>query len=234
MARAKVLVVDDERKIRDLVTLYLERDGYQVLQAATGEAALEASKPGYADVVVLDLMLPGISGEDVAATLRRTSGVPVIMLTAKSQEEDRISGLKLGADDYVVKPFSPRELVARVDAVLRRSRGDGEADVESFNDGAITIGRQARQVAVDGRCVDLTRTEFDLLAQLASRPGRVFTRLELVDRLQGWDYDGFERTVDAHVKNLRHKLGEDPRRPRFVGTVIGVGYRFVARPDGDA
>ncbi|HEV1996836.1 MAG TPA: response regulator transcription factor [Candidatus Dormibacteraeota bacterium] len=233
MGRAKVLVVDDERKIRETVTLYLERDGYEVLQAASGEAALEASKPGYADLVVLDLMLPGISGEDVAETLHRTSGVPIIMLTAKSQEEDRIAGLHLGADDYLVKPFSPRELVARVDAVLRRTRGDREPAVESFAGGAITIARQARQVAVDGRRLDLTRTEFDLLALLASRPDRVFTRLELVDRLQGSEYDGFERTIDAHVKNLRHKLGDDRRHPRFVETVIGVGYRFAARPDED-
>ena len=228
-----MLVVDDERKIREMVTLYLERDGYQVLQASTGEAALEASKPGYADLVVLDLMLPGISGEDVAETLHRTSQVPVIMLTAKSQEEQRIDGLRLGADDYVVKPFSPRELVARVDAVLRRTRGGRDQVPESFNTGAITIARPTREVRVDGEPVELTRTEFDLLALLASRPGRVFTRPELVDRLQGSDYDGFERTMDAHVKNLRHKLGEDPRHPRFVDTVIGVGYRFAARPDGD-
>ncbi len=234
MGRAKVLVVDDERKIRDLVTLYLERDGYQVLQAASGEAALAASKPGYADVVVLDLMLPGISGEDVAETLGRTSGVPVIMLTAKSQEEDRISGLRHGADDYVVKPFSPRELVARVEAVLRRTGGDREASVESFNKGAISIARHAREVMVDGRRVDLTHTEFDLLALLASRRGRVFTRLELVDRLQGSEYEGYERTIDAHVKNLRHKLGDDPRHPRFVETIIAVGYRFGATPDEPA
>lgn len=234
MARAKVLVVDDERKIRDLVTLYLERDGYQVFQAATGEAALEASKPGYADVVVLDLMLPGISGEDVAETLHRTSGVPIIMLTAKSQEEDRISGLRLGADDYIVKPFSPRELVARVDAVLRRAGADRETEVESFNSGALTLQRASRRVAVDGRLQDLTRTEFDLLALLASRPGRVFTRLEMVDRLRGSDYEGFERSIDAHIKNLRHKICVDTSHPRFVETVVGVGYRFAGQPDGDA
>jgi two-component system, OmpR family, response regulator RegX3 len=231
MAKGTVLVVDDERKIRDTVTLYLERDGYDVLQAATGEVALKAARPGHADLVVLDLMLPDLSGEEVAEALRAISSVPIIMLTAKAQEEDRIAGLQRGADDYMVKPFSPRELVARVDAVLRRTRGEATEASDSYLGGAIEINRGQHHVLVDGHPKELTHTEFDLLVTLASRPGRVFTRLELVNRLMGYDYDGFERTVDAHVKNLRHKLAENPRRPRFVETVIGVGYRFAPGRD---
>lgn len=231
MAKGTVLVVDDERKIRDTLTLYLERDGYDVLQAASGEAALRAARPGHADLVVLDLMLPDLSGEEVAEALRAISSVPIIMLTAKAQEEDRIAGLQSGADDYMVKPFSPRELVARVDAVLRRTRGEAMEASDSYGGGAIQVNRERHQILVDGSPVELTHTEFDLLVTLASRPGRVFTRLELVNRLMGYDYDGFERTVDAHIKNLRHKLGEDPKRPRYVETVIGVGYKFAPGRD---
>ena len=231
MAKGTVLVVDDERKIRETVTLYLERDGYDVVQAASGEAALKAAKPGHADLVVLDLMLPDLSGEDVAVALRAISSVPIIMLTAKAQEEDRIAGLQSGADDYMIKPFSPRELVARVDAVLRRTRGEAPDVSDSYAAGAIQINRERHQVVVDGRPAELTHTEFDLLVALASRPGRVFSRLELVNRLMGYDYDGFERTVDAHVKNLRKKIGRDPGRPGFVETVIGVGYKFAPQRD---
>jgi len=231
MAKGTVLVVDDERKIRDTVTLYLERDGYDVLQAASGEAALKAARPGLCDLVVLDLMLPDLSGEEVAVALRAISTVPIIMLTAKAQEEDRIAGLRSGADDYLVKPFSPRELVARADSVLRRTRGESKETGESYGGGAIQINRAKHEILVDGQLREVTHTEFDLVVALASRPGRVFSRLELVNRLMGYDYDGFERTVDAHVKNLRHRLGEDPRRPRFVQTVIGVGYKFAPGRD---
>ena len=231
MAKGTVLVVDDERKIRETVTLYLERDGCDVVQAASGEAALKAARPGHADLVVLDLMLPDLSGEEVAVALRAISSVPIIMLTAKAQEEDRVAGLQSGADDYMVKPFSPRELVARVDAVLRRTRGEAREVSDSYAGGALQINRERRQVLVDARPVELTHTEFDLLVALASHPGRVFTRLELVNRLMGYDYDGFERTVDVHVKNLRKKLGNVPVLPRFVETVIGVGYRFAPGRD---
>ena len=232
MAKGTVLVVDDERKIRDTVTLYLERDGYDVVQAASGEAALAAVAPSHTDLVVLDLMLPGLTGEEVTAAIRAISSVPIIMLTAKAQEEDRVAGLQGGADDYMVKPFSPRELVARVDAVLRRTRGESGEAGDSYGAGAIHISPGTRQVIVDDVPVELTRTEFDLLVVLASRPGRVFTRIEIVNRLMGYEYEGFERTVDAHIKNLRHKLGEKPGRRRFVQTVIGVGYRFAADRDG--
>lgn len=231
MAKGTVLVVDDERKIRDTVALYLEREGYDVLQAVSGEAALKAARPGHCDLVVLDLMLPDLSGEDVAKAIRSISNMPIIMLTAKAQEEDRIAGLKSGADDYMVKPFSPRELVARVDAVLRRTRGEAIDTADSYGGGAIQINRATHEILVDGHPAEVTRTEFDLVVALASRPGRVFSRLELVNRLMGYDYDGFERTVDAHVKNLRHRLGEDTKAPRFVQTVIGVGYRFAPGRD---
>ena len=229
---ATVLVVDDERKIRDLVRSYLEREGYAVLQADTGQGALEAASRAEPDLVVLDLMLPDLSGEEVARSLRENSAVPIIMLTAKSSEDDRVAGLRIGADDYLVKPFSPRELVARVQAVLRRTGGDGTGGMSaSFYEGALTIDREAREVTVDGNTLVLTRSEFDLLAALASRPGRVFSRYELVTRVQGYDYEGYERTIDAHVKNLRRKLGEDPKKPRYVVTMAGVGYKFGAKAD---
>ena len=227
MAKGTVLVVDDERKISETVALYLERDGYDVVQEGTGDAALKAARPGRCDLVVLDLMLPDLSGEEVAKAIRSISNMPIIMLTAKAQEEDRIAGLQSGADDYMVKPFSPRELVARVDAVLRRTRGEASEPADSYGDGAIQVNRATHQILVDGKPAEVTHTEFDLVVALASRPGRVFSRMELVDRLMGYDYEGYERTVDAHVKNLRHRLGEDTKRPRFVQTVIGVGYRFA-------
>lgn len=232
MGSATVLVVDDERKIRDLVRSYLEREGYSVFQADTGQQALETAARIGPDLVVLDLMLPDLAGEEVARSLREGSDVPIIMLTAKSSEDDRVTGLRIGADDYLVKPFSPRELVARVQAVLRRTAGSAPSGpTASFEKGALTIDREAREVTVDEHAVDLTRSEFDLLAALALRPGRVFSRYELVTRVQGYDYDGYERTIDAHVKNLRRKLGEDPKSPRYVVTVAGVGYKFGVKAD---
>jgi DNA-binding response OmpR family regulator len=182
-------------------------------------------------MVILDLMLPDISGEEVARSIRSVSDTPIIMLTAKAGEDDRIAGLRLGADDYLVKPFSPRELVARVEAVLRRVGGVRQEGAVAFGDGEVTIDRETREVLIGGRAVDLTRSEFDLLFALASRPGRVFSRFELVTRVQGYDYEGYDRTVDAHVKNLRKKLGDDPKGPRFVVTVTGVGYKFGLKPD---
>ena len=231
MGKATILVVDDERKIRELVRSYLEREGYAVLEADTGQRALEAVSRAEPDLVVLDLMLPDISGEEVAKSIRSVSDLPIIMLTAKAGEDDRISGLRLGADDYLVKPFSPRELVARVDAVLRRVGGARQEGAIAFGEGEVTIDRESREVVVSGGTVDLTRSEFDLLLALASRPGRVFSRFELVTRVQGYDYEGYDRTVDAHVKNLRKKLGDDPKGPRFVVTVTGVGYKFGLKPD---
>ena len=231
MGTATILVVDDERKIRDLVRSYLEREGYSVLLADSGQRALETSSRVAPDLVVLDLMLPDLSGEEVARSLRTASDVPIIMLTSKAKEEDRVAGLRLGADDYLVKPFSPRELVARVEAVLRRAGGGRAEGPLSFGDGEIVIDRETRGVTLGGAPVDLTRSEFDLLYALASRSGRVYSRYELVTRVQGYDYEGYERTIDAHVKNLRRKLGDDPKNPRYVITVTGVGYKFGVPAD---
>ena len=231
MGTATILVVDDERKIRDLVRSYLEREGYTVLVADSGQGALEALERANPDLVVLDLMLPDVSGEEVARSVRSHSDLPIIMLTAKAGENDRVAGLRLGADDYLVKPFSPRELVARVEAVLRRASGGAANGAMSLDEGRLVIDRESREVAVDGAAVELTRSEFDLLHALASRPGRVYSRYELITKVQGYDYEGYERTIDAHVKNLRRKLGDDPRHPRYVLTVMGVGYKFGVKPD---
>lgn len=232
MSIGTVLVVDDERKIRDLVRSYLEKAGYRVADTGSGHAAVALAAEIQPDLVVLDLGLPDLPGEDVLRAIRRSSPVPVVMLTARASETDRISGLELGADDYVTKPFSPRELVARVEAVLRRPAGlrvDGPA---TYGHGGLSIDQERREVAVQDRQVELTRTEFDLLTALASRPGRAWSRYELVNRIQGYDYDGYDRTIDAHVKNLRRKLGDDPRRPVYVRTVPGIGYKFGAAADG--
>jgi two-component system, OmpR family, response regulator RegX3 len=227
---ATILVVDDERKIRDLVRSYLELEGYAVLVADTAERALESASRSDPDLVVLDLGLPDLSGEEVARTLRTASNVPIIMLTAKAAEDDRVAGLRLGADDYLAKPFSPRELVARVEAVLRRANGSRE-HMMSFDGGRLAIDRDSREVTLDGTVLDLTRSEFDLLHALASHAGRVFSRFELINRVQGYDYDGYERTIDQHVKNLRRKLAEDPKHPRYILTAIGVGYKFGMKTD---
>jgi two-component system, OmpR family, response regulator RegX3 len=231
MGTATVLVVDDERKIRDTVRAFLERQHYAVLVAATGQEALDVAGRLNPDLVVLDLMLPDLAGEEVARSLRALSQVPIIMLTAKASEAERVAGLRLGADDYVVKPFSPLELVARVGAVLRRSRPGGAEGVLSFGGGALVIDPAGREVRLGGQPVPLTRSEFDLLAALAATPGRVFSRYELVARVHGYDYEGYERTADVHVKNLRAKLGDDPKAPRWIITVPGVGYKLGARPD---
>ena len=230
MGTSTILVVDDERKIRDLVRSYLELEGYAVLVADTAERALEAASRSQPDLVVLDLGLPDLPGEEVARTLRTASNVPIIMLTAKSSEDDRVTGLRLGADDYLTKPFSPRELVARVDAVLRRTGGSREHHL-SFGDGDLVIDRESREVTLDGATVDMTRSEFDLLRTLASHAGRVFSRYELINRVQGYDYEGYERTIDQHVKNIRRKLHDDPKHPHYLVTAIGVGYKFGVKPD---
>lgn len=233
MGKATILVVDDERKIRDLVRSYLEAEGYSVLTAETGQGALELALRTHPDVIVLDLMLPDLSGEEVTRSLRETSDVPILMLTAKATEDDRVTGLRLGADDYLVKPFSPRELTARIEAILRRTRGARpDAGALSFEGGHLVIDRDAWEVRVNGEPALLTKSEFDLLLALASRPGRVFSRYELVTRVQGFDFEGYERTIDAHVKNLRRKLGDDPRAPGYIVTVTGVGYKLAVAADG--
>jgi DNA-binding response OmpR family regulator len=227
-----VLVVDDEAKLRQLVRDYLERDGFTVLEADGGQRALALATSAHPDLIILDLGLPDLPGEEVARLLRKTSDVPLVMLTARAGESDRVMGLRLGADDYVVKPFSPRELVARVEAILRRSRGGtvGAEELASYGEGAVRIDTERREVHSDGEPVSLTRTEFDLLAALASRPGRAWTRLELITRVQGYDFEGYERTIDVHVKNLRRKLG-DAAPFRLVVTMAGVGYKFGVERD---
>ena len=230
MATGTILVVDDEPKIRSLVRTYLEREGYQVFDTGTGTDAVDIARRLQPDLVVLDLGLPDLPGEEVLRLVRRTADMPVVMLTARASEGDRVAGLKLGADDYVTKPFSPRELVARVEAVLRRAGGFRPAQA-SYGQGRLIVDLDSREVILEEAVVELTRTEFDLLTALTSRPGRAWSRFELVTRLQGDDYDGYERTVDAHVKNLRRKLGDDPRQPEFVRTVPGIGYKFDQAAD---
>jgi len=227
MSGETILVVDDEAKIVKTVKAYLESAGFRVATAQDGQMALTVFRHERPALVVLDLGLPAIDGLDVARTLRRESDVPIIMLTARVDEPDKLIGLELGADDYVTKPFSPRELVARVRAVLRRVGGEREQAVPPIAAGEVEIDLERRQVTVAGRMVDLTPTEFDLLVVLARNPGRVFTRLELLDRVQGYAFEGYERTVDAHVKNLRQKIETDPKQPRYLLTVYGVGYRFA-------
>jgi DNA-binding response OmpR family regulator len=227
VAGETILVVDDEAKILKTVRAYLENAGFQVMTAGEGQMALAHFRHQRPALVVLDLGLPDMDGLDVARTMRRESDVPLIMVTARVDETDRLIGLELGADDYVTKPFSPRELVARVRAVLRRTHGERQTAPPPIVAAGVSIDLERRQVVVDGREVELTPTEFDLLAVLARHPGRVFSRLELLDRVQGYAFEGYERTVDAHVKNLRQKIEPDPKNPRYVETVYGVGYRFA-------
>lgn len=226
----QILVVDDEAGIRDLVGQYLRNEGFDVDVAADGADALLRFKRRTPDLVVLDLRLPGIDGLDVLREIRRTSSAYVIVLTARADETDKLIGLELGADDYITKPFSPRELVARVRAVLRRRR-DGDAagdDVMRFDGLVVDVDRH--EVRVDDEPVVVTSLEFELLAAMAGAPGRVFSRRQLIERVWGWDFFGDERLVDVHVRNLRKALGDAAEHPRFVGTVRGVGYKLVAQP----
>jgi DNA-binding response OmpR family regulator len=224
----RVLLVEDEKSIRSAVAAYLEREGYWVTPAEDGQAALEAFAKHKFDVIVLDLMLPKISGEEVCRRIRNASDVPIIMLTAKGEEEDRIAGLELGADDYLVKPFSPRELVARVRALLRRAHVDSEPQRDRLIFGNLEVDVTGHKAFLRGAELDLTASEFKLLTTLARYPGRVYSRMELVEKVLGYDFEGYERTIDSHVKNLRAKLEDDPRDPTYIWTVHGVGYRFEA------
>ncbi len=220
-----ILVVDDEAKIARLVRDYLEQAGYRVVLAFDGRQALAAFRHEKPRLVVLDLMLPQVDGLDVARAIRQESDTPIIMLTARVEEADKIVGLELGADDYVTKPFSPRELVARVRAVLRRVEGQPRA-AQTLSVGDLEIDPERRTVTVAGRSVDLTPTEFDLLSLLVRHPGRVFSRMELLERVQGYTYQGYERTIDAHIKNIRQKIEDDPKKPRYILTLYGLGYKF--------
>ena len=225
-----VLVVDDEPGIIEIARDYLEHAGFAVITATDGPSALTAVRVRKPDVLVLDLGLPGMDGLDVARAVRRDSTLPIIMLTARDDELDRVLGLEIGADDYVTKPFSPRELVARVRAILRRVDRQEEPS-DRIEVGAMSIDISRMRVTVGDRTVDLTPTEFQLLVALARQPGRIFTRSQLLDSIHGLAFESYERAIDAHVKNLRRKLEDDPGRPRYVLTVYGVGYRFAEEPE---
>jgi DNA-binding response OmpR family regulator len=222
----KILVVEDELEIIKLVRAYLEKAGYLVVTATDGQEALAVYRHERPNLVILDLNLPGMDGLDVCRAMRRDSDVPIIMLTARLEETDRLIGLELGADDYIVKPFSPREVVARTRAVLRRTEGEPvQPDVIVVGELALDMPR--RKATLSRELLDLTTMEFDLLAILVSHPGRVFTRMQLLEQLQEDPYVGYKRTIDVHIKNLRKKLGDDPSGPHFIETVRGVGYRFI-------
>jgi DNA-binding response OmpR family regulator len=230
MKGGKILVVEDEEKIADIVRGYLEKEGFDVFVAGTGQKAISMLKEGFS-LVILDLMLPDISGEDICRTIRNDSDLPIIMLTAKSEEEDRVRGLGIGADDYVVKPFSPREVVARVKALLRRTGGTGKS--LSFNSRDLVINSSSFEITKGGALVIMTPTEFKILQLLSERPNQVFTRLQLVNVILGYDFEGYDRTIDAHIKNIRQKIDDNPRAPSYIKTVYGLGYRFIGIPDED-
>jgi len=221
-----ILVVDDEPKIVKLACDYLEQSGYRVLTATDGITALAAARSERPDLIVLDLMLPGMDGLDVCRTLRRESDVPIIMLTARTEEADRLIGLELGADDYITKPFSPRELVARVRALLRRVQGSVYQS-GLVRAGSLEIDLDGHRVTLAGEPIHLTRFEFKILAILAQHPGQTFPREQLLDQLHGVASAGYDRSVDAHIKNLRRKIETDPAKPRYILTIYGIGYKFT-------
>jgi len=225
-----VLIVDDDIKLAELLKTYFEKDGYVVLVAHDGSKALDLIRDAKPDIVVLDIMLPIIDGWEVCRKARQESDVPIIMLTAKDEETDRLSGLEIGADDYVTKPFSPREVVARAKTILRRAY-KGVVKPELLKMGRVSIDIERHEVKKNGEFLELTPTEFKILELLASSPGRVFSRLQIVEQVQGYAFDGFERTIDAHVKNLRRKVEENPKEARYIQTVYGVGYKVVSDCD---
>jgi len=222
-----ILVVEDEKNISDVIKAYLEKENYKVITAFDGEQAIEVFKSNNVDLVILDLMIPKISGEKVCSTIRNISNVPIIMLTAKSDEESKIQGLTIGADDYVVKPFSPRELVTRVKALMRRSyRSDTTLAEKLIFKDELEIDIDKLQVTKNNEVLDLTTNEFKILLALASNPKVVFTREQLINKAFGLDYEGFDRTIDTHIKNIRQKIETNPKKPEYIITVYGVGYKF--------
>ncbi len=224
----KVLVVEDEAKILEVITAYLFKAGYDVLGINNGKDALETVESFRPHMVILDLMLPGMSGEEICKVIRSKSDIPIIMLTAKSAVESKIQGFTLGADDYVTKPFSPKELVERVRAILRRSYKDKSSlsDLLSFNKDELVIDIKKHEVSKNGTTVQLTPNEYKILLIFASNPGHVFSREQLVEKAFGYDYDGFDRTIDTHIKNIRHKIEDNAKEPKYILTVYGVGYKF--------
>jgi DNA-binding response OmpR family regulator len=229
---ATILLVEDERKLRDLVRSYLERAGFAVLSTGSGAEALTLVESASPDLLILDLGLPDVAGETVAREIRAAGPTPILMLTAKSGEEDRVKGLEAGADDYVTKPFSPREVVLRVQAILRRGGQATPDAIASYGSGVLQIDEAKHVLTVRGEPVDLTPTEWGILVALANAPGRVYSRFELVNRVRGYEFDGYERIIDSHVKNLRRKVEQDAANPEIVQTVLGGGYRLgLARDD---
>lgn len=221
-----IMVVDDEKRLVSLLEAYLSQEGFHVIKASDGREALFMARQEKPDLIVLDIMMPEMDGYEFMRLHRKERNTPIILLTARVDKDDKVIGLELGADDYVTKPFRPRELLARIRAVLRR-RGETEPTAEVLRSSDITLDRESHTVKVGDEYVDLTPSEFDLLATLLSAPGRAFSRLDLLDRIQGTAYEGYERTVDVHIKNLRAKIESDPRSPRYIETVYGVGYRFT-------
>jgi DNA-binding response OmpR family regulator len=230
---AKILVIEDEIKILQIIKAYLAKEGYEVLTASDGAQGLQSFKEHHPDLIVLDLMLPKVPGEQVLTSVRQNSETPVIILSAKGAEEERIFGLNIGADDYLVKPFSPRELVARVNAHLRRLKSSFTPAVTSFsfNKQQLRIDLAKHQVYLENNPVNLTPTEFKVLKLLSQTPGRVLSRSQLVEQVQGYNYNGFDRTIDSHIKNLRQKIELNPEEPQFILTVFGLGYKFGGDPD---
>ena len=228
-----ILIVEDDKKIARVVKIYLEEAGFRTIHAEKGKDAIESALKEKPLLVILDLMLPDTSGEELIQELKELGDFPVIMLTSKSSEEERVAGFALGADDYVVKPFSPKELVYRVKALMKRLRKKDTAVSEpmSFNNGLLIIDEQSYEVKKNGLSVNLTPTEFKVLLSIASTPGKVFTREELVDNALGYQFEGYERSIDAHIKNIRHKIEDDPKNPAFIHTIYGVGYRFSGKKD---
>lgn len=223
-----ILIVDDEKRILSLLDAYLSQQGFQVITAANGEQALYVARHEKPDLIVLDVMMPEMDGYEFMRQHRKERETPIILLTAKVEEDEKVIGLELGADDYVTKPFSPRELTSRIRAVLRRS-GQNLPRADILRMGSITLDRDSHLVTLNDEVIDLTPSEFDLLAALMSAPGRTFSRLELLDQIQDTAFVGYERTIDVHVKNLRSKIEDSPRKPRYIETVYGVGYRFAVR-----
>ena len=224
----KILLVDDERRIVEVLEAYLEREGYEIHSADNGIDALKKAKTIEPDLIILDLMLPDISGEEVCRLVRKESDVPILMLTAKSAEDDRINGIVMGADDYLTKPFSPREVVVRVQAILRRVKKADKVERLEFNDSKLSIDLVKKEVTINGEYVTLTPIEYKLLTNMAVNPGRVYSRMDLLEKIQdeGIYYEGYERSVDTHIKNLRKKIESDTRQPDFILTVFGMGYKF--------
>lgn len=227
----KILIVEDEPMIIDVIKAYLERAGYIVYSAINGSEALKIIKEVSFDFLILDLMLPDFSGEEICKRVRETSDVPIMMLTAKTAEEDRINGIVMGADDYLTKPFSPREVVVRVEAILRRTNQGSNKGLLSFNNQQLSIDLLKKEVLVKGEVVTVTPIEMNLLVAMAEHPGRVYSRMDLLEKVQNESYEGYERSIDVHIKNLRKKVEQDTKKPEYIITVFGMGYKFGGKRD---